>query len=396
MTNSAGPLKGIKVIEIARFVTGPFCGQLLGDLGADVIKIEDTNGGDPFRGWSVESDGYGAPFVAFNRNKRSLTLDLRAPESRDILFSLIDGADVLIENFRPGGAAKLGIDYDMLKSRNPKLVYCAITGVGTTGRYAGRACYDAVGQGLSGLLSLLVDREDPQPVGPTFSDTLTGLFAAYGVLAALNARATTHLGQRIDTSLLQATMGFMHEAYAVFFKTGHVPNAYSRPQASQVYAFVCRDGLPLVVHLSSPDKFWQGFVTALDRTDLAADARYKTHGARRQHWKTIHAELKPLLAAQDRAYWLERFAAADVPAAPIHQVNEALDDPQVREAGMQIFADHPKHGRIDMVGYPVTLSDTPSPQVIAPPVLGEHTDTILAELGYDAESVRRFHERGIV
>jgi crotonobetainyl-CoA:carnitine CoA-transferase CaiB-like acyl-CoA transferase len=190
MKTSQGPLSGYRVIEAARFVTGPYACQLLADLGADVIKIEDPEGGDPFRGWDRDS-GYASMFHAFNRNKRSLTLDLRQPRGREIVARLVKNADAFVENFRPGVADKLGIGYAALSAINPRLVYCSISGVGRDGPYAQRPVYDIVGQGLSGLLSLLVDLDDPHPVGPTFSDTLTGLFAGYGILAALHARVKT-------------------------------------------------------------------------------------------------------------------------------------------------------------------------------------------------------------
>ena len=394
MNGSKGPLAGCRVVEAARFVTGPYAGQLLADLGAEVIKIEDPKGGDPFRGWG--KNGYGPTFIAFNRSKRSLTLDLKQESGREAALRLIRDADVFIENFRPGVADKLGIGYDKVSSLNPRLVYCSITGMGRDGPYAQRPSYDIVGQGLSGLLSLLVELDDPRPVGPTFSDTLTGLFAAYGILAALQGREHTGKGQRVETSLLQATMGFMHEPYATYYGSGEPPNAFNRPRASQVYAFKCGDGLPLAVHLSSPEKFWRAFITSIGQIDMLDDPRFRTHAMRRENWDAIHDRLKPIFRTKSRADWLEVLHRHDVPSAPIYRLDEAAEDPQVRHLGILQTVDHPRAGKVNLVGFPVGLSDTPLGPLSAPAMLGEHTDRILAEIGYSIDEIDAMRVNGTI
>src|SRR5438093_388020 len=208
----SGPLRGIRVIEVASFITGPFAGQLLADLNADVIKVEDPKGGDPFRLWGGGS--YSPAFIGYNRSKRSITLSLRAPGASRVLQQLLQTADVFIDNFRPGVTGRLGIDYDTVRAVNSRIVYCSISGMGQTGPYAHKPSYDTVGQGLSGLLSLLMDPNDLRPVGPALSDTATGLFAAYGILAALYAREHSGDGQRIETSMLQATMRLIASDFA--------------------------------------------------------------------------------------------------------------------------------------------------------------------------------------
>jgi crotonobetainyl-CoA:carnitine CoA-transferase CaiB-like acyl-CoA transferase len=389
-------LAGCRVIEIGRFVTGPYCAQLLADLGADIVKIEDPEGGDPFRGWgrSWNRAGYGAPFLAFNRNKRSLTLDLKHAKSREVIARLASRADVFIENFRPGVADRLGIGYEKLSSANPRLVYCAITGMGKDGPYAQRPSYDIVGMGLSGLLGQLVDLKDPRPMGPAMSDALTGLFAAYGVLAALQGRERTGCGQRVDVNQLQATMSFMNEPYSALFSSGRAPDALDRPKASGVFTFICGDGKPIAIHLSSPSKFWKAFVTAAGHAEMVEDPRFREHDDRRKNHADAHAMLAPEFRTKPRVEWMRILEQADVPFAPIYTLDEVVEDPQVKHLRMVHTASHPERGEVMVLGYPVTLSDTPLGPVAAPPVLGEHTEQILAEAGYTPEEIRALREDG--
>ena len=338
MTEALGPLSGYRVIEAARFVTGPYAGQLLADLGAEVIKIEDPEGGDPFRGWD-ERGGYAPMYQAFNRSKRSLTLNLRHARGRAIVEQLVANADVFIENFRPGVADKLGIGYARLAKLNPRLVYCSITGMGRDGPYAQRPSYDIVGQGLSGFLSLLVDLKDPKPVGPTFSDTLTGMFAGYGILAALHARVRTGKGQLVETSLLQATMGFMNEPFTTYFGAGKAPAAEDRPRMSKVFTALCSDEKPIAIHLSSPQKFWRAFVTAAGRADMIDDPRFRTGRDQQKNWHIVHEILRPIFRQKNRAEWFDIMVAAEVPVAPIYKLDEALADPQVQHLDMIKKAD---------------------------------------------------------
>ena len=385
---SLGPLSGYRVIEAARFVTGPYAAQLLADLGAEVIKIEDPEGGDPFRGWD-ERGGYAPMYHAFNRSKRSLTLNLRHPEGRAIVAKLVASADVFIENFRPGVADKLGIGYAALSALNPRLVYCSITGMGRDGPYAQRPSYDIVGQGLSGFLSLLVDLKDPKPVGPTFSDTLTGMFAGYGILAALHARVRTGKGQLVETSLLQATMGFMNEPFMTYFGAGKAPAAEDRPRMSKVFTALCSDDLPIAIHLSSPQKFWRAFVTAAERADMIDDPRFRTGRDQQKNWHIVHEILRPIFRTKTRSEWFDILVKAEVPVAPIYRLDEALADPQVQHLDMIKKAVHPVKGEVSLVGFPVSLSETPLGPVKAPDMLGEHSDEILCELGFTTEDIAR-------
>jgi crotonobetainyl-CoA:carnitine CoA-transferase CaiB-like acyl-CoA transferase len=388
----SGPLSGVRVIEVANFITGPYAGQLLADLGADVVKVEDPRGGDPFRAWGKGQ--YSPHFVAHNRGKRSIALDLKQPSALRVFERLIARADVLIENFRPGVADRLGIGYARARELNPRLIYCSISGMGQAGPYVHRPSYDTVGQGLSGLLSQLLDPAAPQPIGPAFSDALTGIFACYGVLGALYARSATGRGQRVETSMLEATMGFQVEPYARYFATGEVPNPYSRPRQAQVYAFTCADGLSFAVHLSSPPKFWEGLCRVAGREDLIGDPRFADRDARVEQYDFIQQTLTPIFKTRPRAEWLRLLEAADVPHTPIYTLDQVLQDPQVQHLGMVQTAEHPSEGTVRMVNYPVHLSETRLENPSAPPTLGEHTDAVLAELGFDAHEAARLRSEG--
>jgi formyl-CoA transferase len=277
---------------------------------------------------------------------------------------------------------------------NARLVYCSITGMGRDGPYAQRPSYDIVGMGLSGLLSQLVDLKAPRPRGPALSDALTGLFAAYGVLAALQGRERTGRGQRVDVSQLQATLSFMNEPYAALFASGRAPDALDRPRASGVYSFLCGDGKPLAIHLSSPFKFWKAFVSAAGHPEMVEDPRFKEHPDRIANHQAAQDLLAPAFAAKTRAQWMAILEKADVPFAPIYTLDEVVSDPQVRHLDMVHTVVHPTRGAVQLLGYPLELSETPLGPASAPAELGEHTDALLAEAGYTAAEIAALREQG--
>src|SRR5438094_6745835 len=302
-------LQGVRVIEMSSYVTGPFAGAMLSDLGADVIKVEEPGKGYPFRGWGDRL--YSATFCSLNRNKRSITLDIRQDEGRDILLRFLAAADVFIENFRPGTLAKRGLGYETVRELNPKIVYCSISGFGHTGPYRDRPGYDTVGQAMSGLLSLLTDLDDPRPMGISIADHLTGIFACYGILGASVARRRGGEGQRVETSLLQACTAFLGENAARYFASGDVPTRETRTRIAQVYAFRASDGLPFVVHLSSPQKFFESLAGAIGRPELAQDERFRSRTDRVAHHRELRAILADAFVTAPRAEWLARLERHD-------------------------------------------------------------------------------------
>jgi crotonobetainyl-CoA:carnitine CoA-transferase CaiB-like acyl-CoA transferase len=374
----AGALEGITILEFASYVSGPYAGMLLGDLGAEIIKIEDPKTGDSFRGWGAAD--YSATFGSVNRNKKSMILDLKSDEGRAAARALAAEADVVIENMRPGTMERLGLGWDELSATNPRLIYCSITGFGRTGPYADRPGYDTVGQAMGALLSVLTDLDNPQPMGVSLSDHLTGIMAAYGILGALMARHTTGRGQMVDTSLLSATLAFLGENAARYFEEGDIPERKTRTQTAQVYAFVAGDGKPFVVHLSSPPKFWEGLCRTAGHPEWIEDDRFKTKADRRKAYDTLHAGFQEVFRTQPRDHWLGLLREADVPSAPIYSLDEALADPQVQHLGMVTELDHPKVGKVKLVTGAVNLSDTPIAITSPAPGHGEHTEEILTRI----------------
>ncbi len=377
-------LTGITVLEFANYVSGPYAGMMLADLGAEVIKIESPGGGDPFRGWGAAD--YSATFGSVNRNKKSVILDLKSQEGRAAAVALTSGADVLIENYRAGAMARLGLDYASLKQINPRLIYVSITGFGSSGPYAGRAGYDTVGQAMSGLLSLLTNLSNPEPMGMSLSDHLTGMMAAYGALGALMARERTGRGQQVETSLLAATIAFLGENAARFFETGSDPTRETRTRSAQVFAFRDSEGRGFVVHLSSPAKFWEGLTRTAGHPEWQQDSRFRTKKDRQQNYHLLRDALAEIFATREREHWLALLREHDVPSAPIYTLDEVFADPQVIHLGLKRDLPHPKAGKVSLVGGGVTLGDTPAEIRSVAPDYGQHTDEVLAQLSRRARS----------
>ncbi len=379
------PLAGIRVVELASYVTGPHASVLLADMGADVIKVEERTQGDPFRGWG--KGGYSPTFRSCNRGKRSLGIDLRKAEGKRIVMDLAARADVLIENYRPGVMDRLGLGYEAISARNPGIIYCSISGFGSSGPYRDRPGYDTVGQAMSGLLGMTTDFEHPQTMGISFSDHITGEAAAYGVLAALVGRGATGKGRRVETSLLQATIAFLAENAARYFDEDDVPTRDTRAKIAQAYAFVAGDGGPFVVHLSSPPKFWEGLTNAVARPELYADPRFVDRVARIRNYDELEAILAAIFRTAPRADWLAKLEANDVPAGPINRFDEVFADPAVQALGMVRTVTHPTAGPMQLLSGPVTVSGHDESEIGPPPLLGEHTDQVLGELGLDAAAI---------
>jgi crotonobetainyl-CoA:carnitine CoA-transferase CaiB-like acyl-CoA transferase len=387
-------LRGVTVIECATFVTGPYAAALLADLGARVIKIESPPDGDPYR-YFAPDPVYSFNFAHLNRNKEGLVLDLKSAKGKEICLELLRRADVFVENFRPGTAERLGLGYNTARAGNPKLVYCSISAFGQSGPYVDKPGFDTLGQAMSGLLSLLSDPNDPKVMGMAVSDYVTGLSAGYGILGALLARERSGEGCRVETSLLQATLSFIGETAAGYLRTGKVPNRMARVKNAHAFAFVCKDGLPLVIHCSVPEKFWLALLKACERTDLAADARFKTRAARQENYQALEHSLATTFQTRSRGEWLMRLEAKDVPAVPLYNLGEVLDDPQVKHLELTEKLEHQKAGTWEFVGGPVRYENLSRKQSDPPPLLGEHSGKVLSELGLRDEAIRDLESRGI-
>ncbi len=390
-----GALEGTVAIEVSGHVAGPYAGSLLGDLGCEVIKVELPGEGDTHRGRNPKYEGYGPSFRALNRNKKSLTLNLREQEGKQILLRLLEKADILIENFRPKTRERLGLDYEGLCKLNPGLIHCSVSGYGQSGPYRDKPGFDTIGQALSGMLSLVTDLDKPKVAGVSITDHSTGAFAAYGILAALLARQKTGRGQFVDVSLIQVSLAFIESHVADYLNGGEAVSRENFPRG-RIYCFIPSDQRPLVVHLSGHQESWVGLVKATGRTDLLDDPRFRTRRNRSENHYEIVAILQEEFLKKPRAYWLEALDANSVPNAPIYTIQEVFQDPQVKHLGVPRQIHHPQMGSSNLIGSPVNLSDTP-PQFIRPaPLLGEHTDEILKRFGYDNKSIENLRARGVI
>jgi crotonobetainyl-CoA:carnitine CoA-transferase CaiB-like acyl-CoA transferase len=365
-------LSGLRVIELGTFITGPCAGMMLADLGADVIKIESPEG-DPYR--SYQGGHYSPHFQAYNRNKRSLVLDLKSSGDKEVLDQLVREADVFIQNFRPGTVERLGAGVERLRAMNPRLVYCSISGFGATGPYVERPSYDSVAQALSGFLSVVVDPANPQFLGPALADAITGIYAAYGVLGALVRQARRGEGALVEVSMLEAMAHFAVEPFAAFFALGVAPRSSDRPRLAQAYILKAADGRLIAIHLSSLEKFWTGLIEALEDPALAADPRFSTRLARIENHSALRTELSARFAKHNLAHWEARLRSRDVPYAPINSIDQVVQDPQVEHLGLIVPVEG-AHGGTQAVRPAVQFAGERAQCVRAAPLLNEHGTTI--------------------
>jgi formyl-CoA transferase len=388
-------LKDITVVECATYVTGPYATALLADLGARVIKIESLPDGDPYR-YFAPGEYYSPNFAHLHRNKQSISLDLKSKEGKQICLDLVRKADVFVENFRPGVADRLGLGYEALQALNSKLIYCSISAFGKSGPYAKKPGFDTLGQAMSGLLGLLADPEEPKIMGVALSDYVTGFSAAYGILGGLLARQNSGQGLKVETSLLQATLSFIGETAAGYFATGTIPTRIARVKNGHAFAFVTKDHLPLAIHCSVPEKFWLALLETAGRTELAEDARFKTRDDRRRNFEQLEKELATTFATRSREEWLQLLEQHDVPASPLYNMKEVLEDPQVLHLDLTEEVEHPKTGKAKFVGGPVRFEGLTIEKSGPPPLPGEQTGAILAELGYSKADMEKFQKAGAI
>ncbi len=390
------PLSGVRVLDLTRVLSGPFCTALLGDLGADVIKVEAPEG-DSIRGQGAIKDGLSGYFAQFNRNKRSVRLDLRKPEGREILAKLIAQSDVLVENFRPGVLDRMGFTTARLKELRPSLVSCAINGFGSTGPYRDRPAFDFIAQALSGFMSVN-GRDDDPPLrsGLPISDLIAGLYAALSITASvLRARATGR-GQSTEVSLTNGLVSMLSYIATNYFASGVVPprSGNDHPIAAPYGLFPTRDG---EIAIAPPDDVFFGrLVDALGMPELKTDALYATQHVRVANRARINALVGGKLAANSTAFWVETLNAAGVPCGPVNTVEQVFQDPQILAQEMVLEVEHPGHGSVRMLGFPMKLSETPCRVRLPAPGLGEHSDAVLTELGYTEDARASLRAAGVI
>ena len=393
------PLAGVKVLDLTRILAGPYCTQALADAGADVIKVEEPGKGDDTRGWGPPFvEGESCYFLAVNRGKRSLTLDLKQARGRELLAALAKGSDVLVENFRPGTLDRLGFSYEACRALNPRLVYASISGYGRDGPLGGRPGYDAVVQGESGLMSVTGDADGPPfKVGASLVDVLAGMNATQGILLALLRRERTGEGARLDVSLLESALPPLAYHNTTWLLAGQVPRRLGNrhPSLAPYETFAAADG-HVIVGVGS-EALWRAFCAAAGREDLAADPRFASNAGRVSNYDALRAELAPLLRARSVASWLSILEGAGIPCGRVRSVAEALDSAQVGARGLLLEVEHPKLGARRFVGSPIDLEGAGRGSLRPPPLLGEHTDEILAErLGLDDGDITSLRAQGIV
>jgi len=368
----SGVLRGIRVVEQGTFITGPCAGMMLADLGADVIKVESPDG-DPYR--SYQGEHYSPHFQAYNRNKRSIALDLKNPSEQRLFDGLLREADVFIQNFRPGTATRLGAGHERLCALNPRLIYTSISGFGSDGPYAERPSYDSVAQALSGFLSVVVDSSRPRFLGPALADAITGIYAAYGVLGALVQRGRTSEGCLVEVSMLEAMAHFAVEPFAAYFALGNTPTSSDRPRLAQAYILRTADARLIAIHLSSLDKFWDGLIAALAAPELGSDERFSRRTARIDNYEALNTALDERFRKHALSHWVEQLNRHDVPFAPINTIDEVIADPQVAHLELIVPVESPRGGA-HAVRPPVQFAGTRQGSVRAAPALDEHGDAI--------------------
>lgn len=374
------PLDGIRVVDLSRILAGPYCSMLLSDFGADIIKIENPNKGDDTRAYGPPFvDGESVYFMSVNRGKRSLALNLKSPEGREILTKLIRQSDVLLENFRRDFLQSIGFGYDEVAKLNPKIIYASITGYGHTGPWADRPGYDLAVQGQSGIMSLTGDPNgSPYKTGTSLADITAGIYATLGILLALQARHRTGRGQKVDVSLLDGQVSFLTYQAGIYFGTGKTPTrkGNQHPTIVPYETFKARDRyFNLAV---GNDRLWVQFCDLLGRQDLKE--KFPTNPQRVERHDELFPILQDIFASKTAGDWLALFEKAGIPCGPIYTVAEVLNHPQVRAREMVVERPHPKLGKVKMTGVPIKLSETPGEAGAAPPLLGQHTEEILREL----------------
>ena len=394
-------LEGVRVLDLTRALAGPFCTLMLGDYGADIIKIELPGAGDDTRHWGPPFIGEeSAYFLSINRNKRSLTLNFKEPQAREIFLKLVQDADVVVENFTPGVMARFGLGYDTVKGVNPAIIYCSISGFGQDGPYKDRPAYDQVMQGVGGIMSLTGEPEgEPQKVGVAVTDIGAGMWAAFAIVSAmLHQRAGAQPeGQYIDISMLDAQVAWLTYQAAYYFATGQPPKRLgaAHPTLVPYQAFMCQDGKYINVAVGS-ERIWERFCQGIHREDLLERPELAQNGDRVKNRATLVPLLQGYFLTHPVREWVEALQAVSVPCGPINDLADVFTDPQVRFRQMLLEISHPTLGYIKQTGLPIKFSLTPGGLDRPPPLLGEHNQEILRELGYSDVAIQKMAEKSVI
>lgn len=394
-----GPIHGVKVLELAQIMAGPTCGLMLADLGAEVIKIEKIPGGDDTRRFlPPDVNGEAAAFMMMNRNKRGMALDLKTKEGVEVFKRLVKQADVVVENFRKGTLEKLGVGYEELKKINPKIILCEISGYGRTGPYADKGGFDLIAQGMSGLMSITGESKGkpPMKVGAPVTDITAGILAATGVLAALVSRATTGVGQRVDTSLYEAGIVHTYWQSAIASATGVAPGPLgsAHPLTAPYQAFQTKDKWITVG--ASNQNTWLKLIDALGVKELQENEKFNSNANRMQNVTELTELLKKELAKKTSAEWLRLFDEKGLPCGPINTVTEMFEDPQTKERKMIVDVKNTKAGSFKAIGMPIKFSETKVEDTKESPTFGQHTKQILLDHGFKSEEIDSLMKQGVV
>lgn len=399
MEGKKKPLEGIKVLDLSRVLAGPYCTMMLGDLGADVIKVERPGEGDETREWGPpDAAGESAYYLCVNRNKRGITVDLKAPEGREIIKKLAARSDIIIENYKVGTLARLGLGYEDIKKINPGIIYCSITGFGQYGPYKDRPGYDFIIQGMGGIMSITGDPDGPpMKVGVAIVDITAGLFACSSILAALYYREKTGLGQYIDISLLDSVVAWLANVGSNYLISGELPKRYgnAHPNIVPYEPFQAKDGVWIALGVGN-DRQWRDFCRLAGLEHLADDPRFATNPQRVIHRKELIPIIAEKMKERTSDEWLEELDKLKIPCGPINTLDRVFSDPQVQARGMVAEVPHPKAGKVKLVASPMKFSLTPCIVERHPPLLGEHTEEVLKELGYSDDEIKSLREKGVI
>ncbi|BEP28846.1 CaiB/BaiF CoA transferase family protein [Helicovermis profundi] len=388
-----GPLKNLKVLDLTRVLAGPYCTMVLGDLGADIIKVEMPIKGDDSRHFGPYQNGESAYFMSLNRNKRSIVLNLKDEKQKDVLKELVKNVDVIVENYRPGTMEKLGLGYDILKEINPKIIYAAASGFGHSGPYSTRPAYDGVVQAMGGIMSITgSEGGKPTRVGPSVGDITAGLFTAIGILAALTNLRETGQGQKVDVAMLDCQVAILENAIARYVVSGESPKPAGNKHSSIVpfEPFNTKDGEIMIA--VGNDAIWSRFCKVTELEKLIEDERFKINPNRNKNYKVLKPLIDEQIIKKTTKEWIEIFNEVGVPNGPINNIEMVLNDDQVKARNMIIDVDHPKAGSLKMPGVPIKMSETQGDIRRPAPLLGEHTEDILREvLNYTDEDIKKFN-----